>query len=225
MIFFGYVIKYHYYVLKVGYGEADLGITNIWYLPSRQSVVDYSVSVGDTAMKWISKPPEKLTPVTNIIRTFDSYSWLMIGVSIISFIVSWFIVSRLGQTYGVQPHLDNVLFLILPLGIITADFLPQCFRGGNVKQNKTFFSPGFAGNGLLLLWIVSAGFISMAFQSNIRAILMIPSYEEPVDSTDDLLRLGKIPIIGPEGGYWREYLLGSALAPERRAGQFTLSST
>ena len=141
-------------------------------------MVDYSVSVGDTAMKWISKRPGKLPPVSNIIRTFDVYSWLMIGVSFLCFIVSCLIVSRLGETYGVETHLDNVLIMILPLGIITADMMPKCFKKKNFKPNKTFFSPGFAGNGLLLLWIVSAGFISMAFQSNIRAILMIPVLED-----------------------------------------------
>ena len=153
-------------------------MTNIWYLPYRQSVVDYSASVGDTAMKWISKPPGKLPPVSNIIRTFDISSWLMIGVSILCFTVSCFIVVRLGQTYGVETHLDDVLILLLPLGIITSDLIPKCFKKKKVKQNKTFFSPGFAGNGLLLLWIVSAGFISMAFQCNIRAILMIPVLED-----------------------------------------------
>ena len=34
-----------------------------------------------------------------------------------------------------------------------------------------------------------------------------------------MFELGKIPIIGPEGGYWREYLLNSVLASERKAGQ------
>jgi len=43
--------------------------------------------------------------------------------------------------------------------------------------------------------------------------------EDPIDSIDDLFRLGKIPIIGPEGGYWEEYLLNSALASERKAGR------
>ena len=56
------------WLCQVGYGECDVGVTNIWYLSDRQSLVDYSHYIGDTAMKWLSKPPGKLPPVTNIIR-------------------------------------------------------------------------------------------------------------------------------------------------------------
>ena len=108
---------------------------------------------------------------------------------------------------------------MLPLSILTAEKMPECFQSKmTTKCRKSFFSRGFAGNGLILLWTVVASFISMAFHSNIRAMLMIPVYEDPIDTTEDLFERGKIPIIGPEGGYWREYLLGSNVGSEKMAG-------
>ena len=69
---------------QVGYGEADVGISIISYTDERQTLVDYSHGIGVDAMNWISKPPGKLPPSTNIVRTFDYYSWIMIGVSLLT---------------------------------------------------------------------------------------------------------------------------------------------
>ena len=46
--------------------------------------MDYSHGIGVDAMNWISKPPGKLPPSTNIVRTFDYYSWVMIAFSLIA---------------------------------------------------------------------------------------------------------------------------------------------
>ena len=68
----------------MGYGGADVGISIISYTIERNALVDYSHGIGVDAMNWISKPPGKLPPSTNIVRTFDYYSWMMIGFSLIS---------------------------------------------------------------------------------------------------------------------------------------------
>ena len=177
-------------------------------------------------MRWISKPPGKLPPVTNIIRTFDHYSWIMIGASICTFIVAMFIVSRVSRCYGVETPLDNVLIFIFPLSTLTAEKMPRCFRIKTQKKKKqelrkeSFFLPGFTGNTLLLLWTVAASFLSMAFLSNIRAILMIPVLEDPIDTTEDLFKQSKTAIIGPEGGFMRGYLSGSSNIWERKLGKY-----
>ena len=61
-------------------------------------------------------------------------------------------------------------------------------------------------------------FISLFFMSNIRAMLLKPSYETPVDSTEELLKRGIIPI-NSNGGFWEEYLLSSINPWERLAGE------
>ena len=59
----------------------------------------------------------------------------------------------------------------------------------------------------------------MAFLSNIRAILMIPVLEDPIDTTEDLFKQSKLAIIGPEGGFMRGYLSGSSNSWERTLGE------
>ena len=93
-------------------------------------------------------------------------------------------------------------------------------RSKSLLQAKPFFSPGFAGNGLLLLWTVAGSFIAMAFLSNVRAMLMIPVHEQPIDTTEDIFSQDKTPIINLEGSFWREYLLDSSNYWEARAGVF-----
>ena len=168
-------------------------------------------------MNWISKPPGKLPPATNIVRTFDYYSWIMIGVSLLSVSLACFVASKLGQRYGVGT-LDTVHIFLAPFGTLNAEPMPRWFTKNNKKEQKTFFSPGFAGNGLLLLWTVTASFLTMAFLSNIRAMLMIPVHEDPIDNTEHIFRQDKIPLINVEGSFWREYLLGSSNYWERKAG-------
>ena len=170
-------------------------------------------------MNWISKPPGKLPPSTNIVRTFDYYSWIMIGVSLLSVSLACSLISRVGQSYGVGT-LDNVLIFLFPFGTLNAEPLPRWFtkKKKNKSEQQIFFSPGFTGNGLLLLWTVTATFISMAFLSNVRAILMIPVHEHPIDSTEDIFKQDKTPLINLEGSFWREYLVDSSNYWEKRAG-------
>ena len=181
--------------MKVHYGGADLGITNIWYTPERQALVDYSVcGLGEVGMKWVSKSPGKLSPATNIIRIFDFYSWAMIGVSILLFTLACHLVCRVSQSYGVVSPYDGTFVFIFPLAALAGEAVPRGFQRRN-KKNKSVFSPGFTGNGLLLLWVVMGSFLSMSGLCNIRAILLLPSYADPIDTTADIFKQGKIPII------------------------------
>lgn len=51
-----------------------------------------------------------------------------------------------------------------------------------------------------------------------RAMLLKPEYELPVDSTEELLKRGIVPI-NSNGGFWEEYLLSSINPWERLAGE------
>ena len=208
-----------YFYSKVGYGGADVGLSGIAYTAERNTLVDYSHSVTVAAMRWISKPPGKLPPVTNIIRTFDFHSWIMIGASSLSIIAAMLVACRISQSYGVESHLDSVRILIWPLATLTAEKMPRCFKSRKHSSRHSWFPPGFSGNSLLLLWTVMASFLSMAFLSNIRAILMIPVLEDPIDTTEDLFKQSKLAIIGPEGGFMRGYLSGSSNIWERTLGE------
>ena len=51
-------------------------------------------------MVWVSKPPQKLPPITNILRIFDVTSWVLILASIMSVSVVLLAVSKVGTLYG-----------------------------------------------------------------------------------------------------------------------------
>ena len=58
----------------------------IGYSPSRFAAVDYSPPLGPFEQNWISRLPRKLPPYTNLIKTFDKTTWILIGLSISSFV-------------------------------------------------------------------------------------------------------------------------------------------
>ena len=68
---------------QVGYDTSDVGVGIISYKEQRIKFVDFSPPVGLDGAVWISKLPRKLPPATNLVRTFDSMSWLAIGVSML----------------------------------------------------------------------------------------------------------------------------------------------
>ena len=59
---------------------------------------------------------------------------------------------------------------------------------------------------------------TVLYKLNDRAMLLKPEYELPVDSTEELIKRGIVPI-NSNGGFWEEYLLSSANPWERLAGE------
>ena len=112
---------------------------------------------------------------------------------------------------------------MFPISTLIGENLSEGFRknkkNNEKKKEKSFFAPGFAGNGLLLVWNAMAVIITMAFLCNIRAILLKPVYDPPIDTTEDIFKQGKIPIILFEGSYWRNYFLTSNNTWEKRTGR------
>ena len=124
-------------------------------------------------------------------------------------------VSKVGTSYGVGTS-DITTVLLSPIQILNAEYLPVWF---NRRGARTFISPGFTGNYLLLMWAVLGNLITMAFLCNIRAMLMKPVFQKPMDTTRDIIKAGKIPINGDGGGFWPEYMRQSSNEWERLAGE------
>ena len=198
---------------KVGYSISDVGIAIISYTVERGSFIDYSHPVGVDGQKWVSKPPEKLPPATNIIRIFDKTTWLLIFISMLATSLVLLIASRAGLSYGVGTS-DVSSVLLTPFQTLNAEFLPAWFSR---RATRTFFSPGFTGNYLLLVWTVMGSLITMAFLCNIRAMLMKPVFQKPIDYTKDIFTEGKIPINNFAGSFWPQYMKTSSNKCERLA--------
>ena len=200
---------------KVGYSVCDVGITIISYTMERGSFIDYSHPVGVEGMRWVSKPPEKLPPATNIIRIFDETTWLLIFISMLATSLMLLIASTAGHSYGVGTS-DITSVLLTPFQTLNAEALPSWFSR---KTTRGLFSPGFTGNYLLLMWTIMGSLISMAFLCNIRAMLMKPVIQNPIDSTKDIIIEGKIPINSHVVSFWPQYMKTSINKWERLAGE------
>ena len=144
----------------------------------------------------------------------------MLGVSILSVIAASLVISKVGRSYG-EEMVDNFVIFIFPLATLTAEKMTESFKKKNKKRNKNFFSPGFARNGLLLLWTVMAAFISMAFLSMIRATLLSPFYADPIDTAEDVFKEEKTAVIPM--GLWQNYLKASNDLWIKRTGKFIYS--
>ena len=197
---------------QVGYTTSDVGVACIGYLERRIKFVDYSHPVGTGGAVWWSSLPRKLSPATNLIRTFDTMNWIAIGVSILMVSLFLTLVSYLGSHYGIGSQ-DYVDVLSAPFRILNGEAFPNWFDHASQK----FFRPGFTGRFLLLLWSIVSMMIVMAFLSNIRAMLLCPEYEKPVDSTKGLIKSGKIPINHYKLSLWPNYLRDSSNMWENKA--------
>ena len=144
-------------------------------------------------MQWVSKSPGKVPPIYNIVMIFDVSTWMMIIFSMMTVSATLLMASRFGLQYGVGTK-DTIIILMTPFGTLNAGSLPSWFDI-KVRRSKPVFSPGFAGNFILLLWTVMGTFLAMAFLCNIRAMLMKPAYERAIDSTQDIFELGKVAYI------------------------------
>ena len=206
-------------VFKVGYGFSDVGISILSYTEERVAFIDYSHQVGEDGMRWVSKPPQKLPPSSNLIQVFDRQSWLMILLSMLFVTIALVFVSSLSLKIGVGTH-DTITIILVPFQMMNAEPFPKWFNKTNhSKRNSKIVSPGCTGNYLLLLWSFAGFFITLAFMSNIRAMLMKPIFEKPIDSTESLIQKGKVPINSNDGGFWQEYLVNSINKWERVAGK------
>ena len=197
---------------KVGYGSSDVGISILSYTEERVAFIDYSHQVGEDGMRWVSKPPQKLPPSANLTRVFDNQSWLMILISMLVMSMVLIVVSNISLKIGAGTH-DTITIILVPFQMMNAEPFPKWFNKTNqlkkTRSNSKLLTPGFTGNYLLLMWSFAGFFITLAFMSNIRAMLMKPIFEKPIDTTESLILKGKVPINSNDGGFWQEYLVNS----------------
>ena len=142
----------------------------------------------------------------------------MLGVSILSVIAAFIVISKVGRSYGEETPLDNFLIFFFPLATLTGENISTSLKKKKQMRNQSFLSPGFARNGLLLLWTVMAAFITMAFLSMIRATLMSPVYGDPIDTAEEMFKEEKKAVIPM--GLWQNYLKASNDLWIKRTGKF-----
>ena len=55
-------------------------------------------------------------------------------------------------------------------------------------------------------------------------MLMIPVYEKKIETTEDIFKHDKIPLVNLAGSFWKEFLETSPNAWERKSGNYKIIS-
>ena len=81
---------------------------------------------------------------------------------------------------------------------------PTFFHGRPTREKK-LLPKGFAANFVLISWSVLGGVIGYAFLANFLTMLIKPVLEKPIDSVQDIVDQGMVPITFETG--WGEYYI------------------
>ena len=75
-----------------------------------------------------------------------------------------------------------------------------------MPRMQLFLPRGFSVNVVLLTWYLFGGVLILGFLANFRAMLLMPVFEKPVNSAQDILDRGMIPFTEHVGGFYIDFL-------------------
>ena len=186
------------------------------FLAAKQSSGFDNASLGiflvERRIKWISKAPGKKISVTNLLQIFDITSRLLILASMVVMSLMLITVHKIQHQLGGESQ-DISLSIITPLAMLTAENLSMNAFNSKVIQL-------FTRNFLLLLWSVMGTIVVFCFLCNLRAMLLKPARDSPIDTTEGLMHRGKIPIIVTEGR--KHFLAASPNEWQKKAAENAL---
>ena len=81
------------------------------------------------------------------------------------------------------------------------------------------FPKGFSMKLVLITWALVGGQFIYAFSANFRTMLLMPQYEKPVDSAQDILDRGMIPFVIYGGEYYKQFLQQSSNPAYQKLGE------
>ena len=84
------------------------------------------------------------------------------------------------------------------------------------------FNFGFASNMVFLLWCVFGGLLAHMLEANFLTILLLPNYENPIDTAEDLLDSGLAIMSSPGTESMREILMNSPYYISRTLAERTI---
>ncbi|XP_023345277.1 glutamate receptor 1 [Eurytemora carolleeae] len=187
---------------KVGYGNADIGVTFISYTYERIQFVAYTLPVGLDVSNWISMYPGKVSPATNIVKVFDTKGWIAIGICTLAIGFALLLVRFVGQDIEFKQP-DAVLVMLMPLAVLNAEQMPDWFI---LKTTRVI-----SGSILLMFWSLASTLLTLAFSSNLRAIILTPTYATPIDTAQQIVQANKLAVL--EDSTWQLEFLQSSPNP------------
>ncbi|XP_023345796.1 glutamate receptor 3 [Eurytemora carolleeae] len=178
---------------KVIYDEADFGVGYLGYSRERAAVTTFTTALGEATLNWVSKYPEKTSPAYNIVKVFDVALWWAVGLGTIATGIILAGMSFLGNYMG-NPQHDYVIIMLMPLMLINAEGMPEWF----LSKNKRVYSVSI----LLLSWGIGAAFLTNAFSCNLRAILLQPSYDNPLETAQQIYEENRVVLLMSSAQYY-----------------------
>ena len=91
-----------------------------------------------------------------------------------------------------------------------------------IINQAAHFNFGFASNMVLLLWCVFGGLLAHMLEANFLTILLIPNYEKPIDTAEDLIDRGLALIYSPGGESKKEEMMNSPYYITRTLAERTI---
>ena len=167
-------------------GQVQLGLsdTMLYYYPDNPFEAHHPFK--EVSFHFMTRHPVREGLMwESIITPLEPQVWIGVILSLISVSFCFFLFSQfyemhlkcfLNPRFGMVLHCD---FFLLTLASCTE---PNTFPWFNEKAK--------AAKILVASWIISLLFISLAYQSNLRASLLRPKMESTVDTIEDMLERG-----------------------------------
>ena len=99
---------------------------------------------------------------------------------------------------------------------------PTFFHGRPTRE-KRFLPKGFAANFVLISWSVHGSVIGYAFLANLLTMLIKSVLEKPIDSVQDIVDRGMVPITLDGGQYYIDFLRSSAKPLHKQLAEIAIS--
>jgi len=168
--------------------EVDLSVGAFAVLGQATVIFDFTPAFQYGATYWYTAAPQTLPTFTNLIRIFDTPCWILTLLVILSVSLYFVSASVLGGHYGVQTELNELV--LIPFRLPVA-----------VRTHPTNTNRGLTSTYMTLIWSTFGGILLYAFHSNFLSMLVSPTMENPLDTAEDILAKGLIPIVKADSNW------------------------
>ena len=99
---------------QVGYNQADLGVHGFSCTHERSTVVECSHGLGQSfPLHWVTKAPNKIIPILNLLGIYNPDCWILIIISIVSVSIFLLVANKVATHYIDEPS-DSEYLAIIP---------------------------------------------------------------------------------------------------------------
>ena len=187
------------YEWLVWHGMADFAASNYQIRPSIP--FHYIYSTYTLKYYFLTRIPIVTSAWKNIITVFHIYVWLLILVSLAILGLTFLVIFKFYK--HLLPHAN----LTTQSDRDTFEFFLRTYASITEPDPLPWFTPkAISGRIVIALWILSCLILNQAFTSNLRATLLRPNTEKPLNTLQDAIDRGQ--------NIWFQHLVPDASKPD-----------